>query len=74
MVENYFMALYLYSLAFYSGCGCSCTSSAKGGLYLAPPRAHCVALSLYWVWLRQPNILRLSMGDKLHSTMRKARI
>lgn len=73
-VENYFMALYLHSLSVYSGCGCSCSSSVKGALYLAQPRAHCVALSLDWVWLRQPNILRLSTGDKLHSTMRKARI
>lgn len=63
--ENYFMALYLHSLSLCSGCGCSCSSSVKGALYLAQPQAHCVALSLDWVWPRQPVTLRLSMEDKL---------
>lgn len=59
------MALYLYSLSLHSGCGCSCTSSVKGALYLARSQAHCAALSLDWVWPRQPVTLRLSMEDKL---------
>lgn len=63
--ENYFTALYLHSLSLCSGCGCSCSSSVKGALYLAQPQAHCVALSLDWVWPRQPVTLRLSMEDKL---------
>ena len=61
--ENYFMALYLHSLSLYSGC--SCSSSVKGALYLARSQAHCAALSLDWVWPKQPVTLRLSTEDKL---------
>lgn len=68
------MALYLHSLSLHFSCCCSCSSSVEGALYLAQPEAHCAALSLDWVWLRQPTILSLSMEDKLHSTMRKARM
>lgn len=72
MLENYFMALYLHPLSLDAGHGCSCSSSVKGALYLAQPRAQCVALSLDWVRLRQHDKLRLSMEDKRHSTPSRA--
>lgn len=73
-LENYFMPLYLHPLSLDAGHGCSCSSSVKGALYLAQPRAQCVALSLDWVRLRQHDKLRLSMEDKRRSTASRATI
>lgn len=68
------MALYLHPLSLSAGHGCSCSGSVKGALYLAQPRAQCVALSLDWVRLRQHDKRRLSVEDKRHSTASRATI
>lgn len=65
--------LCIYTLSPF-GHGCSCRNSVKGGLYLAQPQDHCVALSPDWAVLRHHNITKRSMEDKLHSTMTRTKI
>lgn len=61
------MALYLCSSSIWLRL--QLQRSAEGVLYLTQPQAHFVSLD--WPWLRQPNILRLSLENKLCSTTRK---
>lgn len=56
---SYYMPLYLHSLSIWL----QLQRSAEGVLYLTQPQAHFVSLDR--PWLRQPNIPKLSLENKL---------